>query len=121
MAFADPQTLTIGATPVTLPRVNVGQGASDYSSADGLVKLKISSTYGKRNRRVVRLEHQKIGPDPFTSTTQVPYSMTAYIVMDTPKVGGYTVAQQKEIVDALLAYMSASAGASITKVIGGES
>jgi hypothetical protein len=67
----------------------------------------------------VRLEHSKIAADPFVSAQNVKYSMSTYIVTDTP-VTGYTIAQQKEIVDALVAYLSASTGARVTQLLGGE-
>jgi hypothetical protein len=49
----------------------------------------------------------------------VKYSATVYMVVDTP-VTGYTVAQQKELVDAFAAYLAASSGANVTKLLGGE-
>jgi hypothetical protein len=45
--------------------------------------------------------------------------MSTYIVCDVPKTG-YTVAEAKDVVDALVAYLAASSGASITKLLGGE-
>lgn len=119
MAFADPQSVTLAAVAVPLPRVSTGPDTSTYKSNDGLVKLTIFSSYGKRFRRTLRLEHSKIAPDPLVSDRNIRHSMTAFIVVDVP-VTGYTVAQQKEVVDGFLAYLSASTGASITKALGGE-
>jgi len=45
--------------------------------------------------------------------------MSVYLVVDTPKVG-YTVAEAKAIVDAFTAYCTASTGARITQLLGGE-
>jgi len=45
--------------------------------------------------------------------------MSAYLVVDVP-ITGYTIAEQKQIVDALIAYLSASSGAATTKLLGGE-
>jgi hypothetical protein len=45
--------------------------------------------------------------------------MSVYLVVDTPKTG-YTVAEQKQIVDALTAYLTASSGARATQLLGGE-
>jgi hypothetical protein len=45
--------------------------------------------------------------------------MSAYLVIDVPKVG-YTIAEQKQIVDALTAYLTASTGAKVTQLLGGE-
>lgn len=45
--------------------------------------------------------------------------MSTYLVVDTP-VTGYTVAEAKQIVDALTAYLTASTGARVTQLLGGE-
>jgi hypothetical protein len=46
--------------------------------------------------------------------------MSAYLVVDVPKQG-YSIAEQKQIVDALTAYLTASSGARVTQLLGGES
>jgi hypothetical protein len=46
--------------------------------------------------------------------------MSAYIVADVP-VTGYTIVEQKQIIDALTAWLTASSGANATKMLGGES
>jgi hypothetical protein len=45
--------------------------------------------------------------------------MSCYIVVDIP-VQGYTVVEQKQIVDGLTAYLTASSGARVTQLLGGE-
>jgi hypothetical protein len=45
--------------------------------------------------------------------------MSAYLVVDVPSTG-YSVAEQKQIVDALTAYLTASSGAKVTQLLGGE-
>lgn len=119
MSFADPQTITINAIPNTLPRVSSGINTGSFSKDDGTVRLTVSHSYGKRNRRTVRVDHSKIAPDPLISSTSVKYSMSTYIVCDTP-ITGYSIAEQKQIVDALTAYLTASSGARATQLLGGE-
>jgi hypothetical protein len=41
------------------------------------------------------------------------------MVVDTP-VNGFTVAEAKGVVDALVAYLTASTGAKVTQLLGGE-
>lgn len=120
MAFSDPQSITINAVANTLPRTSNNGATSVYSSADGNVKLTISSAYGKRNRRTARVDFRKTAADPLFPAQNAPYSMSTYIVMDTPVVG-FSVTEQKQIVDALTAYLTASTGANVTKILGGES
>jgi len=46
--------------------------------------------------------------------------MSTYIVADVPTVG-FTVAEQKQIVDALSTWLTATSGSNVTKLLGGES
>jgi len=118
VAFADPQSVTINAVANNLPRISSTGTASVYRKDDATVSLGISHNNGKRIRRQVRLDHKKIAPDVFTSDN-VEHSMSAYLLVDVPTYG-YTVAEQKQIVDGLTAYLTASSGAKITQLLGGE-
>lgn len=119
MAFADPQSVTINAVANSLPRVSSGINAGSFMKDDGNVKLEVSHQYGKRTRRAIKLTHRKIAADPLISAQSVQYSMSTTLVIDTP-VTGYTVAEAKQIVDALTAYLTASSGAKVTQLLGGE-
>jgi len=117
--FADPQSVTISGTAVSLPRISSGINSGSFSSNDGAVKETVSHTYGRRTRRMFRLDHSKVAPDPLISSTNIVHSMGAYLVVDTP-VTGYTVAEQKAVIDGLIAQLSATSGSLITKFLGGE-
>lgn len=121
MAFADPQSVTIATVANPLPRIGSGQNTGTFSKADGTVKLSVSHQYGKRTRRQARLDFSKIAPDPLISSTNIKYSMSAYVVVDVP-VTGFTIDEQKTIVDALSAWLATGAGAAniTTKLLGGE-
>lgn len=121
MALADPQSITIGTTPgaVSLPRTSTGVNSSVYTSADSTTKESISHQYGKRNRHLVRVDFSKVAPDPFQTDVNQRFSMSAYVVIDAP-ADGFSVAEQKDVVTGLLSQLTASSGALITKVIGGE-
>jgi hypothetical protein len=120
MALADPQTITINAVANTLPRTGSGINSGTFSSSDGTIKFSAQHAYGKRQRRTVRLDHQKFAADPLVSSTNVLRSMSVYLVVDTP-LQGYSVTEQKQIVDGLTAWLTASSGANVTKLLGGES
>lgn len=120
MSFADPQTITIGASTIALPRVESGRNESVYLSADGRVKLSASSAYGRRTRRVLRVDHSKIAADPFIPAQNVELGMSNYLVFDTPAVG-YTSAEALEVFDGFRDQISASSDLLITKLLGGES
>lgn len=119
MAFADPQSVTINAVPMTLPRVSSERDAGSFRKDDGTVAMKVSHTYGKRVRHLIQLDHQKYAADPLVSSTNVLRTMKCYMVVDVP-LQGYTVTEQKQIVDALTAYLTASTGARTTQLLGGE-
>lgn len=120
MAFADPQSVTINAVANSLPRTSNGPGpAGAFRKDDGNVELLVSHAYGSRTRRTVRLNHRKVATDPFNSSLNAQYSMSVYLVVDHPVVG-YTNVEQKQIVDALTAYLTASTGARVTQLLGGE-
>jgi len=119
MAFSDPQSVTISAVAISLPRVSTGDNISQYLSADGLVKLTASSAYGRRNRRVLRLDHSKITADPFIPTNNSKVSMSNYMVFDLPPAG-YTNAEALAVYAGFKGLFTASSDAAISKLLGGE-
>jgi hypothetical protein len=120
--FSDPQSITISAVAVSLPRTSQEGDESLYTSDDGLVQLAISHEGGKngRKRHVIRINHNKLTADPFIPTTNVQVGMSSYVVFDVPPAG-YTVAQTKAVWDGFSTMLGASTGAAITKLLAGES
>jgi hypothetical protein len=119
MAFADPQSVTINAVPISLPRIGSSIDAGVFQAGDGATKLNVSHTYGKRARHLLRLDVLKNAADPLNPTSNLPYTMSFYVVADVP-LFGYTVAEQKLVVDGLVDYLDASSGAKVTQLLGGE-
>lgn len=120
MALSDPQSVTINAVAASLPRVSSGLNSSTYQSNDGTVSEVISHAYDKRKaRRVFRINHSKVAPDPFATGQNLRYDMSAYLVVQVPTTG-YTVTEQKQVIDGFIAQLNASSGALITKLLGGE-
>lgn len=120
MAFADPQSITISGTPYSLPRTNVQNNRSEYRSADGLILLSASSAYGRRTRRVLRVDHSKVTADPFIPTQNSKVSMSNYMVFDLPPAG-YTAAEALAVYQGFKTQFTASTDALIVKLLGGES
>ncbi len=118
--LADPQSVTINAVAQSLPAIARGVNTSSYQKDDSTVKLTIAHQYGKRTRRTVRLDQNKISADPLVPAQNQKYSVSAYLVIDHP-VTGFTNAEIKYLVDALTAYLTASSGAKVTSVVAGES
>lgn len=119
MSYADPQSVTIGGSTVSLPRTSSGLNAGAFTSADTTVLLSVQHSYARRVRRAIRLSQNKVTADPLTPASNVRSSMSATLVVDTP-TNGYTVAEAKAVVDALVAYLTASTGARVTQLLGGE-
>jgi hypothetical protein len=120
MAFADPQSVTINAVPISLARTSSGNLSGAFTKDDGLVGLSISHKVGKRNRRVIKLTHSKVAADPLLAGVNVKASTSVHLVVDSPETG-YSIAEVKQIVDGLTAYLTASSGANVTKILGSES
>lgn len=119
MALADPLSGTINAVAFSCPRISSEKNKGVYQSNDGLIQETASHQYGKRNRHLFRLDHSKIAPDPLISSQNIKYGMSVYVVADVP-VTGYTVAEQKQVLDGFIAQLQASSGALETKILGGE-
>lgn len=119
MAFSDPQSVTVSGTAISLPRTSSGVAQGGFTASDGLTQLTVSHTYGKRYRRMLKLTQSKVSADPLIPSQNVRNSQTVYLVTDTP-VNGFTVAESKALVDAFVAYLTASSGARVTQLLGGE-
>jgi hypothetical protein len=120
MAFADPQTITINAVAQTLPRTGYGPTSGVFTKDDGTVKETVSHSFGKRTRHSLRIDFQKIAPNPLIAAQNILFSMSTYLVVDVP-VTGFTVVEQKQVVDALTAYLTAASGSKVTQLLGAES
>jgi hypothetical protein len=121
MAFSDPIKVKIdGSTEVECPRVDTGNFASQYTSSDGLVNVKLATTNGRRRRHVARIDQSKITTDPFDTTQNEEVSASAYIVIDRP-LSGFTAEELKKQVEGLCTFLTASSAASLKKLLGSES
>ncbi len=114
--LADPQSVTVNAVAQSLAAISREDLASTYRTADGVYTFSIANTEGKRNRRVVRLNHRKIAADPLTADN-VEYTFSTYLVIDGPPVG-YTITEMKDMILGLTGWLTS---ANVTKVLGGES
>jgi len=119
MAFNDPQVVTFNAVATSLFRTGFGVHSGEFTKDDGLLKLSVSHSFGKKTRRLIQLDHSKIAADPLQASVNVRLGARAYMVVETPPYG-YNVAESKQIVDALTGYLSASTGARATQWLGGE-
>lgn len=120
MALADPQKVKISGTETSLPRVSTGDFKSEYLSADGQIKLSLSTIEKSRKRQVVRLDVSKIAADPLITTQNNKYSCSTYLVFDRPEVG-FTNAEMKAIYDGFIETLQSSSSVIVTKLLASES
>jgi hypothetical protein len=120
MALADPQSVKISGSTSSLPRVSTGDFKSIYESADGLIKLSLATTDGKRKRQVVRIDVNKVTTDPFIPANNVEVSMSNYLVFDRPPAG-FTNADALAIWVGLSEALSASENKIVKQLLGSES
>jgi hypothetical protein len=120
MSFTEPVTITIDAVPFVLPRVSVEGDRAEYRSSDGAILLSADHDYGKRTRRVLRLDVTKLSPDTFKPSENVKNSMSCYIVFDLPPAG-FTNAVALAYWKGLASLSAASSDLMINKLLGGES
>lgn len=119
MALADPQSVTIGGSAKSLPRVSTGVNQSTYMSSDGTVQMIVSHNYGRRNQHRIRVTSTKITTDPLNTTANVRVSLSATTSLDVPPTG-FTAAEMKEALLAVGSALAASTGALADKIVGGE-
>jgi len=120
MAFTDPQTVTFNAVATPLPRTSFAVNSGEFTKDDGLLKLSVNHTASKgKVRHFMSLTHSKIAADPLQASINVRLQSRGFLVMETPPYG-YTVAEAKQVVDALTGYLTASSGARATQWLGGE-
>lgn len=114
--FSDPQSITVNAVAQSLPAVERNGASSKYKKDDDAYALTISHQYGARKRFNVRVDTNKIAPDPLSAANNQRYSASAYLVIDAPLVG-YTNAELRDIAVGLSAWATS---ANLLKVLGGE-
>jgi len=118
--FADP-TITINAVAQALKRTSMGTNSGAFATNDGLHRLAISHSLGANNQRMIRLDRTQTVANPLTTGEFFDATDSIWLVSRTPKLGALTVVQQKQLVDGFIAFLSASSGAAITQLLGGES
>jgi len=115
--LADPQSVTVNAVAIPLPRTLMSTAGNVYTSADGNTFMTVKQTTTKdRFRREVRLSQQKIAADPI-SALNVLKGYSVYLVIDEPRAG-FSDTELGYAIDALKTWLSS---ANYAKVLGGES
>lgn len=117
MAFADPQSVSVGGTANTLPRTGFSTNSGSFTSSDGNLKLEISHQQSNRIRHMVRLGDKRTVSNPLVPDQNLVVSASAHLVVDMPR-NGYTVDELAAIAAGLAAWCTV---ANLKKVIASES
>ena len=120
MAFSDPTTVTINAVAADLYEVSSRENGKSYRSADGNVDMQIDHSYGRRESHRIRLHRKKVSSDPMSPALNKPFDEAITFSVNRDPVG-FTVAETKQLCDALFTLLTATSGANTTKLLGGQS
>lgn len=115
--FSDPQSVTVSGSAKSLPAISRSTDKSIYRIDDATLSLSIGHQFKvERQRFVVRLDANKVAPDPLSASNNRVYTCSTYLVLDKPVVG-YTNAEMQAYSAALVAWCT---NTNIGRVLGAE-
>lgn len=117
--FSEPQSVTLDGAAKSLNRLNFTANGSEFATADTSVRMSIQHILGRRHRHTIRLKKDSLVANPLVSGQNINQSISVLLTVDVPP--GYDTAAAKDAVKGLLANLTASTDANITKLVGGES
>lgn len=114
--LADPQSVTVNAVAISLPKTTTGPSQNIFTSADGNTWMTTKqNTTASRFRREVRLSQKKVAADPISGVNKE-LGTSVYLVVDEPR-SGFTDTEIGYLIDALKGWLTSS---NYNKVLGGE-
>jgi len=117
--LADPQSVTVAGTAISLPRTGLSGTTADYQSADGTTSLRIQQSTSRNQKRTSAvLRTAKVAADPITGLNSR-VTATWSITCNQP-VDGFSVTELKDQLVALATMLTASSAATTVKILGGE-
>lgn len=117
MAFADPQSATLNAVAISLPRI--GSGVGTYSSADGAVILSVRHQSGNRITSSIQLRQSKLVSDPLRPADYKPVNAFVTLTVNRP-IQGFSQVELLDLVNSLIANLAAGTDANKKKLLGQE-
>lgn len=116
--YADPQSLTINAVAVSMPRVGSNNPTTSgvFRSGDAEYEFRVAqNSTANRFRREVRLTRRKVAADPISAVNKE-VSASVIIAVDEPKFG-FTDVELGYLTSAIVAWFNAG---NRDKLLGGE-
>jgi hypothetical protein len=124
MAYADPQSVTYNAVAQSLARVSSGVNSGRFyttGAAGSDFALELSHQYGKRTRRMARLNVGLVNPSPYATGISAYESTSVYLVVDTPATNGIVDPAVAVLsVNALTGWLTATSNANALKLVQGQ-
>lgn len=84
--LADPQSVTVNAVAISLPKVVANPTSSVFASSDATLKLSTSQQSGKKLRSLIRLDQTKISTNPL-SDVKLSTGAAVYLVIERDRIG----------------------------------
>lgn len=119
MALNDPQSITVNAVPVSLPRVFEKTAPGTFVSADGTYTLEVLPSNGKTKVRTVRLRNSKVTSDPLVTTTNRRVQDLISLTIIRP-LDGYSDEEILQQITGFFTWFTTGTNANLKKVIAGE-
>lgn len=120
MAYNDPQSITVGGTATSLPRVLTGTTVGKFISSDAAKELTIDPRGTSRRRRnVARLYTKRSIADPSGTGLQIQVGSMVSITIDRPLTGVTDAQIEAELVE-LITWATASSNQNLKKLVVGE-
>lgn len=115
----DPQSVTVNAVPISLPRTGMDKVSADYTSVDGLTQMRVSQVInGSTRRTTISLKTNKIAADPISGVNS--RKSTVWSFSNVSPIDGFTVTELKDQFVGLTTALNASSAALVIKALGGE-
>jgi hypothetical protein len=114
--LADPQSVTINGSAVSVAKTSMGPTSNTFTSADGVTTLTTKqNTTAARFRREVRVSQHKVVADPVSGVNK-DLGLSVYLVIDEPRYG-FSDTEISYLIEGLKSWLSAG---NYNKILAGE-
>lgn len=124
MALADPIAITVNSVAVSLPKTGTTEHGGAYTKDDGTIVVRVNHIPAKNSqgvtKRTLELAVTKTSADPLNASVNVQKTFRFFLNGQEPAVG-FSIAEKKDIAQALMTWVNATSGANLVKWLGGES
>jgi len=120
--LADPQSLTINGSAISLPKIDDRPETNVYADLSGGTTLYttqrvVSEKQGPRRRASASVTREKIAADVLTAVNQ---RVSASVTMSFAFPAGFTSTEMEQTAAGLITWLTASTNANLKKVLNGE-